>query len=117
MCLSTISKKRPKPEGIGYKVFVRCGVGVKRIRGEFSGGTRPIGKWLKARDPKIIGSTYKLGFHIFTRLSSVKQWHCGGEEVIFKVKYRKARLRGWQEYMGLLPVVVADEIYIMNEVK
>ena len=105
MCLDSIEVTKPTPEGVGYKVFDKGG---HLLRGEIIMGVRKTRTWLVAQSPFGSPFGYPLGFHIFTDLEIAKRW-AFGNEVVRKVKYRKAHTRGFQ---GGRAVIVANEIYI-----
>ena len=128
MCLDTITSTNPPPEGVGYKVFSKHG---GRLLGLFQGSHEPrkTKKWLDSmeysycRRIKIYPyADYPQGWHIFTSLKNIKQWHgflnCASA-VVRKVKYRKAQTKGLESgSVGGLDVIVAKEIYIIpGEVK
>jgi len=124
MCLDTVSKRKPKPEGTGWKVFREYN-GV--LYGEFQNTSKvcPVGKWLKENDYKsvgykmsISGPSYLLGWHVFKRKKDAKKWMNNLRRVVRKVEYRKAHTQGKQE-MGpivspiILSCIVAKEIKIL----
>ena len=128
MCMETVSRVRPKPEGIGYKAFdVRNG----ELYGELARGdkVRPVKEWLKARNYSVsklsrrwlgqIRGKYPTGWHIYKSRRGIENWMQGenshwmqGEYsyMIKKVRYRRAHTKGTTNGYG---VVVAKEIYII----
>jgi hypothetical protein len=119
MCLDTIIRTKPKPTGMGYKVFKRRRNGV--LYGEYSKGTRPKGRWLKAKDYRAKNTAsmtrrYPPAFHVFKTRKGAERWvrSC---QVIFSVQYRGAYIQGYQAWEAARSmVVVAKEIFILNEV-
>ena len=121
MCLDKVSKKKPAPEGIGYKVFnLRKGA----LFGEMAARNkvRPTGTWLNSRDylvPKgdcFVGSIkgkYPTGWHIFKSIIAVKDWMSTispGDYATRRIKYRRAHTEGTTYGYK---VIVAKEIYII----
>jgi len=120
MCMETVSRVRPKPEGIGYKAFdVRNG----ELYGELARGdkVRPVKEWLKARNYSVsklsrywlsrIKGKYPTGWHIYKSRRGIENWMQGENSyMIKKVRYRRAHTKGTTNGYG---VVVAKEIYII----
>jgi len=122
MCMDKVSKKKPAPEGYGYKVFALTD---GRLYGELARREkiRPVGTWLKSRNYAVlkteeggvspINGKYPMGWHIFKSLAGTKSWtRDGGFEyvVIKRVLYRQAHTAGT---IGDYKVVVAKEIFIL----
>lgn len=122
MCLDKVSKTKPRPEGVGYKVF-GLRPGDKRLYGEIARPhkVRPTETWLNSRDYSVrtkgfvspIRGKYPVGWHIFKSMVAVKNWigsfsleYCA----IKRVKYRLAHTEGTTYGYK---VVVAKEIYII----
>ena len=71
MCMGKVDKKKPKPEGTGFKVFEKGWSG--DLYGSISlAGPYPVGTWIKAKDYKVRDDAlewitwakgYKTGFH------------------------------------------------------
>ena len=127
MCLDTVSERKPKSTGIGYKAFKYSPDG--GLVGEFASkeNVRPVGEWLKAKDYSPndeergmmghIRGEYKPGWHIYKTLDGIRDWMGGlfGEFfIIKKVKYRKAHTQGVAS--SNRRGIVADEIFITREV-
>lgn len=108
MCLSEINKEKPKPNGVGYKVFEKDSKG--KLRSWLYGPDPTKGKWMKARKEYQHHRNYWSGFHIFTTLDGAMKWlGVGPGDVIVKVRYRGAHTSGRQ---GSSPVVVADKMFV-----
>ena len=120
MCMDLISKKKPVPEGVGYKAFVVIG---GKLYGEFTyKKSRPIGRWLNAQNYSpakdetgmtSLSGKYKPGWHIFKLRRGVKNWmgnYNSTSHTTRKVKYRFAHTKGimWDH-----EVIVAEEIRII----
>ena len=117
MCLYTISAVYEKPtnkvEEV-YKAFYYSTAGI--IRFPMQGGYPTIGKWMKAKGPRlpvkygnIDGSiTYPSGFHAYVSERACKEAWGDASRLILKVKFRKVVARGKQD--GLC--IVAKEMYI-----
>ena len=142
MCLDVIKKIYPKniEDGIGDKIFYQRG---KRLYGEWinnfmyrdnvsfdSINNRPIGKWLKEGDYRRFRNKHKkklysypledgysFGFHVFTRFEdAVAMKHTDSRFVIRKVQYKNVAVEGYQFCgAGIVPVIVAKEIKILEE--
>jgi hypothetical protein len=111
MCAHDV-KPTKKTTGVGYKVFaVREG----KLFSEMidCGIIRPVRKWLKAVGPGT--ELYGAGWHIFKTAKGAERWGCDFNQVVRKVKYRRAFLTGKQTYGG--NVIIAKEILILRGVK
>ncbi len=130
MCLLKISKDVPKSTGVGYKTF-RVDKG--KLFGVLSDGKpRPVGKWIKARKytptrfvrKYVLGSTkrvrikkdgktvyvgYKPGWHIYKNEIDASVYP------MFTIRYRKAYVQGHMSLYTDYPVIVAEEIYILED--
>ena len=130
MCLNTVSKRKPRETGFGWKMFdVRDG----ELYGEYyaPGMVRPIDKWLKEGDYKdpqgnmitfVPEPDYPAGWHIYKRKKDAENWaYLRLSVVVHKVEYRKAHTQGKQRvyliWSNERPVfyncVVAKEIKIL----
>ena len=123
MCLDRVSKKKPAPEGVGYKVF-DLRPGDKRLYGEMArrDKVRPVGTWLKSRNYSLqrkegfvtpIRGKYPVGWHIFKSLAAIENWVYGTDPDSYatrRIKYRQAHTEGTTDGYK---VVVAKEIYII----
>ena len=130
MCLDTVWKTKPKPGGVGYKVF-RCKVGAIYGRFGIHEKPRPQEMWIFCGNfspsEKSLGKMkliheYIPGWHIYATLKgALDSEHCDtmrdfiedNPEKYFqirKVKYRGGRVQG--RYSNH-KVIVADEIYIL----
>lgn len=116
MCLSYVSKEKPKKTGIGYKVFIRStrfGVTTSRFSFQYMDlrGREevPINKWLTAEKvPTWQG--YQSGFHIFLNKEDAEKWVGKSSlSVIRKVRYRGARCQGRQRNCR---VIIADKMFV-----
>ena len=122
MCMDKVSKKKPAPEGYGYKVFALTD---GRLYGELARREkiRPVGTWLKSRNYAVskteeggvspIKGKYPTGWHIFKSLTGAEDWayNPGFEYIVIKrVRYRQAHTEGT---IGDYKVVVAKEIFIL----
>jgi hypothetical protein len=110
MCAHDV-KPIKKTTGVGYKVFdVREG----KLFSEMMqcGVFRPVRKWLKASGPGP--ELYGAGWHIFTTARGAQGWGCDINQVIRKVKYRRAFLTGKQTCGN---VIIAKEILILRGAK
>ncbi len=130
MCLHKIMGKPEKTSGIGYKVYVNCNSGVRTATRGLD-GTR---NWMYGEELNLNqkytsvksvveddkGKTYKSGFHIFENIKDAKDWKNSGiydGDVVVKVQYKKARLRGTQKIEGgrkERPCIIADEITLLE---
>ncbi len=117
MCLSSWDAlPKGETEGTGYKVFT-LSEGKLYSENCYYWIPCPINRWIRAKKALIQSkTTYTSGFHIFTKLADARNWKSVSlARVIYKVKYRKARLHGTQ-YNCLnghsSPCIVADEIKI-----
>jgi hypothetical protein len=122
MCLSSINKRKPKPEGVGYKVFVplvHANAKITSVASVFYPIHYRFNRWYKARKENVqtedSKEIYKTGFHIFLTRWEATRYACG-RDLVRKVQYRKARLLGKQDpYVGIhakLDCLVADEMRI-----
>ena len=123
MCLEWIDREKPRPSGIGYKVYRKRG---RFLYSEFfSGVRRPTRKWLGARWVEhttactdVVRQRYKPTWHILTSLQEAKRWAVeaqkiwfkgGAKYVVRKVKYIGAHTMGKQSRST---IIVANGIYI-----
>jgi hypothetical protein len=121
--MDKISETKPKPEGVGYKVFdLRYGDG--ELYGELArrDKIRPMGTWLKSRNYSVrkgdclvdpIRGKYPVGWHVFKSMIAVKNWVCGMHPdyiAIKRIRYRQAHTEGTTDGYK---TVVAKEIYII----
>lgn len=128
MCLYRIIGKPEKTSGIGYKVYqmdyrndLRTsyyslnGKDTEQDFVDFNKQYKSIKNKVVARDGKV----YRSGFHIFLSIASATKWIDSPHEVIVKVRYKKARLKGTQNFFNRrkLPCIVADEITLLEIVK
>lgn len=113
MCLDTVSNRKPKPEGFGWKAMYFDGSFLM-----YSDKKPPEGAWIKERDYRksyaknwrLIEHEYPLGFHLFKTKRGAEGYWDIGESVIKHVQYRGAIAQGEQ---GGAPVIVAKEIKIL----
>lgn len=113
MCLSKITNRHKKDEGIGYKVFYKSH-GKLYSELQNTNIASPINKWVKST-PKAIatsmGEHYIAGFHIFRTRKNASSWFlCGMEYELRRVEYRKIIVSGKQSELS---VIVAKEIKII----
>jgi hypothetical protein len=129
MCLHAIAKKKPEPEGEGWKVFRIIKYFTFVASGELELGSvyhsirLSSTEWNKTSvEGKIyIGGIefYHTGFHIFTDLAAAKRMAIADyDRVILKVRYRGAHTIGqqWVESKGW-ESVVAEEFQIIESQK
>ena len=113
MCLSKITNRHKKDEGIGYKAFAIAIDGNLHSECRDTHTIRPINKWLKSKSKRLYTSLtrefYRSGFHIFRTKTEAYRWNMITDS-IRKVKYRKVIVSG--EQMNL-SVIVAKEIKIL----
>lgn len=118
MCLQTVSKTKPKPEGMGYKVFYKNPNRGIETANQFFPVT--LGKWLHAFKRGVLYTQvsvsslkkypYPKGFHVFASKEGAIAWVVDfGYQIVLPVKYRKAHTQGTQEGRK---VIVADEIFV-----
>lgn len=89
MCLSVVSERKPKPSGVGYKVFIPYG---NRLRGLVYGGIYVRGAWRKAKgDPSVSDH----GFHIYKKKTDAEARAAdhGFNRIVVRVRYRGAITR------------------------
>lgn len=118
MCLNTITETGLNKSGYGWKVFmVRNG----KLYGDifFTNKPKRLNRWLKAIRVriKVFLNEYPSGFHIFIEKNTALSWQrgtVGDNNVIRRVKYRKAHTTGTQSGSCFLGgnTIVADEILI-----
>lgn len=121
MCLETLSSKKPKSSGVGWKEFFRTHN--RRLCGQFftDNKPRPVGRWLNEK-----GYRSRIRKEVNTiRVDDSKKryprgWHIWTEQppqvfsttfVVRKVKYTKALVLGSQGGKG---VIVAKYIFILK---
>ncbi len=123
MCLDKVSKKKPAPEGIGYKVF-HLWPGDDQLYGDIArrNKVRPVGTWLKSRNYSVprgdvsvisIRGKYPVGWHIFKSLAGARDWVYGIDPDSYatrRIKYRQAHTEGTNDNYK---IVIAKEIYII----
>jgi len=127
MCLKSVSKRKPKSTGFGYKTYSIL-YGEKKLRGAYNDVFYKLGKSYTAQKlpERLIGRmswenmTYKPGFHIYRFLKDINVDK--GLNVIVKVKYSRAHTIGKQKpdtYFNSKPisVVVADKITLVEIVE
>lgn len=111
MCLIIVTSRERdrKREGIGWKVFTIVN---EKFRGEYYGGIRNVGVWLKSRNDG--SEEYPLGFHIFQTRREARYWnrHCPNKVV--KVKFRDVLAEGTQ-LVGTVRIIVAKEMMILPQ--
>ena len=123
MCLETVSKRKPKETGFGWKVFNERSDGGLYGNCYIVDKVRPLDKWLNEgdyREHNPTGLDYPPGWHIFKKRRDAEEWPYSYGSKIHKVEYRKAHTKGTEATWprrGLLTgcVVVAKEIKILKE--
>jgi len=132
MCLSSVSKRKPKPDGSGWKIFLEQEDGTLLSR-YFDTYTLPVDVWLDEKDFRMVLShdwierqkrirkkgieSYRCGWHIFKKEKSAKFWNRRENKVFVlrKVEYRDAHTQG-TEINDIIPdCIVAKEIKILPE--
>ena len=122
MCIN-VTNKKPKPTGVGYKVFTldgRYAIG-SNVRNDRT--HRPTKRWLHENRfrPSAYRPDYGYGWHIYNYLSDAiastkepghMEWLDGKPECVRRVRYRQAFAEG-EQIFSHAPTVVAKEIFII----
>jgi len=140
MCLDTITPRKPKESGTGWKVFEKRKT--KLFSDVFGEGVPiPENKWVhedKYReqyfkhkkficvyDEGLAGEgvkifEYPFGWHVFKHKKDAEEWALMGDNMeVRKIKYRRACVQGKQELASvkrdkiMSSIVVAKEIFII----
>ena len=120
MCLDKISKKKPNPEGKGWKVFFAStswtGRGLMAV--VYScGKTYPLNKWIHQREFYPGKDSDKGdGFYIFKKKRTAKFYRKNFRDTksytVRRVHYRKAHTQGSLYDFMHSPTIIADEMMI-----
>ncbi|TET41427.1 MAG: hypothetical protein E3J60_04550 [Dehalococcoidia bacterium] len=115
MCLTevTLTTRDRKQEGFGWKVFE---VVNKKFKGEYYGGIRKEGVWLKSKDDG--SEDYPLGFHLYQTRREARHWlsycnrHRDGKYIVRKAKFRGILAEGRDNCRR---VIVVKEMLILPQ--
>ena len=119
MCLTKVSKRKPKASGYEWKWF--RAVEPEFVQTPLWCTTLRIGDWVAATVgyPIWIRTNcyiyYTSGFHIYTRKGDALRSGWANNMMLHRVQYRKAHTAGWGDgmYLDKAPQVIAGEMRVL----